>query len=54
MRLKLSQKEIYNKLKCSGILSDYIIPAYDVLHSFGKEYIVDDLVGLMRERGVLG
>ena len=52
-RLGMSQGEVYNRLKSSGILSDYLIPAYDVLHTFGRDYIVDDLMGLMSEKGVL-
>ena len=52
-RLGLTQGEVYNKLKASGILTDYLVPAYDVLHTFGKDYIVEDLIGLMRERGAI-
>ena len=37
-------------LKKSGILDTYIVPSFDVLHTFGKEYLMDDLIGLMRER----
>jgi hypothetical protein len=51
--LGLSRKEVYNKLKTSGILFDYIVPSYDVLHTFGSRYVVEDLVGFMREKGVL-
>ena len=32
--LKLSQQEIYKRLKDSGILYGYIVPSYDVLHTF--------------------
>ena len=35
-----------------GILSQYIVPSYDVLHTQGKEYIVDDILEVMKERGV--
>ena len=52
-RLGMAQRDVFNALKNSGILDGYIIPAYDVLHTFGRDYIVDDLVGLMRERGVI-
>lgn len=51
--LHLSQKEVYNKLKSSGILDGYLIPSYDVLHTFGKEYLMDDLISYMKEKGVL-
>lgn len=52
-RLNLSQKDIYNRLKSSGILDDYIIPSYDVLHTFGKEYLIEDLTSFMKEKGVI-
>ena len=37
----------------SGILDDYIITCFDALHTQGKEYIVNDIVDVMHERGVL-
>ena len=36
----------------AGMIDGYIVPCYDVLHSFSKEYIVDDLVSLMQQKGV--
>ena len=52
-RLNMSAVEVYRRLKQSGILTDYIIPSYDVLHTFGKEYLMEDLTEYMREKGVL-
>ena len=37
----------------SGILDNYIIPSYNVLHTQGRGYIVDDLLELMKERGIV-
>lgn len=51
--LNLSKQEIYLRLKISGILDDYLIPSYDVLHTFGSRYLVEDLTDYMREKGVL-
>ena len=51
--LNMSASEVYSRLRTSHILTDYIIPSYDVLHTFSKEYIIEDLIGLMQERGVL-
>lgn len=51
--LNLSQREIYRRLKESGILDGYIIPSYDVLHTFSSRYLVEDLTDYMREKGVL-
>ena len=51
--LGMSEAEVYKRLKQSRILMDYIVPCYDVLHTFSREYIVEDLISLMRKRGVL-
>ena len=52
-RLNMSATEVYRRLKQSDILNGYIIPSYDVLHSFSKEYLLEDLTEYMREKGVL-
>lgn len=51
--LKLPQQEVYRRLKVSGILDEYIIPSYDVLHTFSSRYLMEDLTEYMREKGVL-
>ena len=53
MMLKLPQKEIYSRLKKSGILYEYIVPSYDVLHTFSSRYLMEDITDYMREKGVL-
>ena len=52
-RLGISSHDVYQRLKSSGILTEYIIPSYDVLHTFSKEYLLEDLTEYMREKGVL-
>jgi hypothetical protein len=48
-----SGADVYRLLtEKSGILDDYIIPSYDTLHTQGKEYIVNDIVEYMREKGL--
>ncbi len=37
----------------SDILDGYILPCYNVLHTQGKDYIVNDLIDMMKEKGVL-
>ncbi len=49
----LSRNDVYSRLKTSGILYGYIIPSYDVLHTFSSGYIVDDITDFMRKKGVL-
>ena len=53
IRLQLPQRTIYLKLKDSGILENYIVKGYEVLHTFGKEYLMDDLITYMQEKGAL-
>ena len=36
----------------SNILNGYIVPEYEVLHTQSREYIVKDLLDVMKERGV--
>ena len=36
----------------SNILTDYIIPEYDILHTQSREYIVRDILDVIKERGV--
>lgn len=45
--------EVYCLLQSSNILNDYILPCYDVLHTQGKEYLVEDITELAQERGIL-
>ena len=51
--LNMSQRDVYIRLKESGILDGYIIPSYDVLHTFGSRYLMEDITEYMREKGVL-
>ena len=36
----------------SDILNGYIVPEYEVLHTQSREYIVDDILDVMKERDV--
>ena len=35
-------KEIYRLLKSSGCIDEYLVPSYDVLHTLGTEYLIND------------
>lgn len=53
IRLGKNAEEIYQALtEKSNILHSYIIPEYEMLHTQSKEYIIDDIVSLMEERGI--
>ena len=46
--------DIYNMLTTkSDLLDSYIIPCYYALHTQGKDYIVRELLDIMKARGVL-
>ena len=30
----------------------YIVPSYDVLHTQGKDYIIEDILDVMKKRGL--
>ena len=50
--LERDAQQIYVELAESNILKDYIIPEYEILHTQSKEYIVADIVDIMKERGL--
>lgn len=47
-----SYRDVYQVLNKSGILDGYIVPFYDVLHTQGKQYLVEDITGFVKEKGV--
>ncbi len=51
--LNMSPKDVYRRMSEGNIISGYIVPCFDVLHTFSREYIVEDLVDLMNKKGVL-
>lgn len=51
--LDVSADKVYHALaEKSDILNQYIIPCYEVLHSQSKEYILEDIISYMKEKGV--
>ena len=52
--LKKDAQEVYRMLtEKSNILYDYIVPEYEMLHTQSKEYIINDIVEFMKEKGVI-
>ena len=47
-----AEKDFVALTEKSDILDSYILPCYDVLHTQGKDYIVDDILDVMAQRGV--
>lgn len=53
IHLQTAAEKVYDALTIkSDILYSYIVPCYDILHTQGKEYIVEDILAVMKERGV--
>lgn len=53
IRLGVDAEKVYDALtEKSDILNSYIVPCFDILHTQGKDYIVDDILAVMNERGV--
>ena len=44
---KLPISEVYRRLDSLHILDDYIIKHYDVLHTLGEDYLMEDLSELI-------
>ena len=52
-KLGVDAERVYRAFtKKSDILNSYIVPEYEVLHTQSREYIVDDLLTVMKERSV--
>ena len=44
-------QKVYSILNKSKVLDNYLILHYDVLHTLGKEYLVDDVTGCVKDWG---
>ena len=54
IKLSVSGQDVYKILtEETNILNNYIIPSYDVLHTQDKNYIVDDIIRVMKENNLL-
>ena len=53
IQLGKNAEDVYQALtEKSDILYSYIIPEYEILHTQSKDYILDDIISLMEERGI--
>ena len=52
-KLGVNAERVYQAFtEKSDILNGYIIPEYEMLHTQSREYIVDDLFDMMKEKEV--
>ncbi len=53
IRLNVDAQKVYAALtEQTDILNGYIIPEYEVLHTQSRKYIIEDIIEIMKERGV--
>ena len=50
--LTQDEAKVYCMLADAKVISGYIVPCYDVLHTFGKQYLMEDLLSFMRQKGL--
>ena len=52
-KLNIDAPKVYSMLtEQTNILNEYIIPEYEILHTQSKDYIINDIIEVMKERGV--
>ena len=52
-KLDVDAKRVYQAFtEKNDILHGYIVPEYEVLHTQSREYIIDDLLEVMKEKDV--
>lgn len=52
-KLGVGAERVYRAFTEKGdILNGYIVPEYEILHTQSREYIVDELLDVMNERGI--
>ena len=43
-----STGEMYHSMKRVGLISGFILPGYDVLHTQSREHVTEDVLGALR------
>lgn len=44
--------QVYSAMEKSGCISDFLVRHYDIIHTQGTDYIVEDIGTYLKERGV--
>lgn len=52
-RLGKTGAEVFNIMNKSGLLNSYIVPSYEALHTQSKQYIVDEIISVLKERNLI-
>ena len=51
-RWRKAPSDVYKLLQQSGCIDNYLVPHYDILHTQGTDYIIDDVKEYLGIRGV--
>ena len=51
-KLKITGSEVYEMLKKTDLIENYIIPGFEALHTQSRQYIVNDIISVMKEKGL--
>ena len=52
-QLKMDTETVFDLLTVkSDVLYQYIVPEFELLHTQSKKYIVDELIEVLKEKGV--
>ncbi len=52
--LNMNAKDIYHLLGVeSRILYEYVVPSYEPLHTQSKEYIITEIIDIMKQKGLV-
>ncbi len=52
-KLNTNAEDVYKAFtEKSNILNGYIVPCYETLHTQGKDYIVDDIISVIKSKDI--
>lgn len=51
-KLNMPCATVYKLMKDNDIVNGYILPCYEALHSFSRDYATDDVIDFMRHKGL--
>lgn len=44
----VSYREVYDRMKRVGMIENYIVPYYDVLHTMSRKHVIDDMLECLK------
>lgn len=50
--LGISRSQIYHRLNAAGLIKNYLVKCYEVLHTYSLEYVAEDVIDFMKRKGL--